>query len=117
MVTEEVNDTEKLKLETIKLLKENISKSRVSVRKMQELRSFLFYAVHRGIPLSIKNISSDFLSGQHENYNVKPLSQYVLELEQTQRRLESLLHYITYCEEEIEEIMNTKSCVEESLSL
>jgi hypothetical protein len=106
MVVDEAIDAEKAKAET---LRENIAKSRMSVRKTMELRSFLFYAIHRGMPQSIKNITSDFLAGNHEKQNVKPLSQYVLELEQAQKQLESLHHYISFCEEELERVMASQS--------
>lgn len=106
MSVKEVVVVDKIKAKTIKLLKENITESRAAVRQIMELRSFLFYAIHRGMPLSINNITSDFLAGYHEKQTVMSLSQYVLELEQAQRQLESLNHYISYCEKEIENILD-----------
>ncbi|PAF37832.1 hypothetical protein CHH58_06470 [Terribacillus saccharophilus] len=108
MVVDEVIDADKIKAETIKLLEENITKGRLSLRRTMELRSFLFFAVHRGIPLSIQNITSEYLAGNHGRQNVKPLSQYVLELEQAQKQLDSLQHYIAFCEEEIQSIMESQ---------
>ncbi|AIF68427.1 hypothetical protein GZ22_18555 (plasmid) [Terribacillus saccharophilus] len=71
MIAEEVLDVDKGRVETIKLLKENIAESKATVRK-PELRHFLFYAVYRGMPLSIRNITSNFLAGHHDKQNVMP---------------------------------------------
>lgn len=74
-----------------------------------ELRSFLFYAAQRGIPLGVKHIKSDFLAGNHGKLKVKPLSECVIELEQAQKELESLHHYIAFCEEELERITTSQN--------
>jgi hypothetical protein len=85
----------------IESLSERKGQAKYKLQKLLEVRENLFFAVKRGLPDNVEDVSSQYLSGKYGNHITKSLATYAKELENVQRRIDEHNTFIDRCDDEI----------------